>query len=1275
LPDNRKPLKYGAFPVCRNYTVRAVKRKLVLRAGGLISKNADAAEAVLKTHKDITQELNDILSDKTMDAKTRVTKMSDLAKRCEEQALTHAEDPTLKRSWDLDAASIRTGIRSIQENPDVEFVLEEIPYESLFYNTSVRKRLETPTVFHIPAVEMPFPDEAVLSKVQLETKYMDMDGRYQKLQSLLEAEDIGSDRWCEAATALKREYDIAKQTCLVATKNPSESLSERAGLIYPVLVAQKQVSSDALDAVYSRKMESRSAFAVTLEKSLLGEAALEGADSYTRLSGIIAQIGQFSQREVRSKAALRSFLDNELNAQEVLTYLPGLSSGVDESSLLGALYQRYQKSLINLYDTFRLRSDSPLKHTMLAKHIKNTLDLEAKFRQAAERLLKGGDEKLNQLSSREVAVFLQADDLRTIDSLLNRCTIDNIEDYSHSIAIDLKTCKDAVAKYFKNGILSKEEKEQFETVIKLLDAKRAALVVQSRTARSAWILDHPQTWILENNLTIKNTKNDWISATPYVATEFTKPGDKNPLSGYVEEMTDIKTLTNYIGENLWVYTNSALYAQHKRLDSFISLQELREKLVAKVKELTKAFTAKNSQVVSFKNVIKEITPQKDMEKTVEFSGLVREKLQIDIKTKPLTEAANIHEDVAYLNALNQELQEKILDAPWRDLSPSEALALGKEAQATATRFMTGGENILVKSRNRLATLFGYTDENGMIQLSGEANMSFPEFLESLLEEERFSDTLKEGIRELIPDVKDTEAYIMAIRNLAATYRRIQVRFANVAADGVADDTLKKTAQGMGTLPKLLGVAGVLAAYEAISTAESQASEEEIEALLDVMQLEETLHEVKVSVPEVGLVVGNMSRVWRAFMHMESYGAHKTHSFSLDPIVTMEGSVVNFSGKPVKGADIRVELNIGNEAIILSDIQSDATGAFGVQLPQGLLFADSLKVSVTKGEVPAAVKERVAVKFHGGYSVGEFVLAEEEIAAIEGKVVNSKGEPVKGATIHLSVKEHGKTQAFTGISREDGTYRIVIPRGSLKGTEGDFYADVLRISASAEGHPKSEVQEYKDFYLSGASTLGTLHTHTLADLVLKDSTIVQLQVVDETGEGIGNARVSYTARENLYPYKEYVKYIEDFTDSKGYVKLNLSNFMDNNPWIDVSRSILRIYASGMCDYEKDYKIKENEINDLGQIQLKKVTASPTPVPTLEVTATPTRKPTSTPTPTVKPTTTPTPAATPTPTAMPSVTPSPSPTPAPSVTPTATPTVLPTVSPTVSPSVRPITSPAA
>jgi len=23
LPDNRKPLIYGAFPVCRNYTVRA----------------------------------------------------------------------------------------------------------------------------------------------------------------------------------------------------------------------------------------------------------------------------------------------------------------------------------------------------------------------------------------------------------------------------------------------------------------------------------------------------------------------------------------------------------------------------------------------------------------------------------------------------------------------------------------------------------------------------------------------------------------------------------------------------------------------------------------------------------------------------------------------------------------------------------------------------------------------------------------------------------------------------------------------------------------------------------------------------------------------------------------------------------------------------------------------------------------------------------------------------------------------------------------------------
>ena len=28
MPDNRKPLIYGAFPVCRNYTVRAHQRKL-----------------------------------------------------------------------------------------------------------------------------------------------------------------------------------------------------------------------------------------------------------------------------------------------------------------------------------------------------------------------------------------------------------------------------------------------------------------------------------------------------------------------------------------------------------------------------------------------------------------------------------------------------------------------------------------------------------------------------------------------------------------------------------------------------------------------------------------------------------------------------------------------------------------------------------------------------------------------------------------------------------------------------------------------------------------------------------------------------------------------------------------------------------------------------------------------------------------------------------------------------------------------------------------------
>ena len=27
MPDNRKPLIYGAFPVCRNYTVRAQQRE------------------------------------------------------------------------------------------------------------------------------------------------------------------------------------------------------------------------------------------------------------------------------------------------------------------------------------------------------------------------------------------------------------------------------------------------------------------------------------------------------------------------------------------------------------------------------------------------------------------------------------------------------------------------------------------------------------------------------------------------------------------------------------------------------------------------------------------------------------------------------------------------------------------------------------------------------------------------------------------------------------------------------------------------------------------------------------------------------------------------------------------------------------------------------------------------------------------------------------------------------------------------------------------------
>ena len=33
MPDNRKPLIYGAFPVCRNYTVRALLRQSIAERG------------------------------------------------------------------------------------------------------------------------------------------------------------------------------------------------------------------------------------------------------------------------------------------------------------------------------------------------------------------------------------------------------------------------------------------------------------------------------------------------------------------------------------------------------------------------------------------------------------------------------------------------------------------------------------------------------------------------------------------------------------------------------------------------------------------------------------------------------------------------------------------------------------------------------------------------------------------------------------------------------------------------------------------------------------------------------------------------------------------------------------------------------------------------------------------------------------------------------------------------------------------------------------------
>ena len=48
MPDNRKPLIYGAFPVCRNYTVRALLRQPAAETGG--THEADPGMAGAQRH-------------------------------------------------------------------------------------------------------------------------------------------------------------------------------------------------------------------------------------------------------------------------------------------------------------------------------------------------------------------------------------------------------------------------------------------------------------------------------------------------------------------------------------------------------------------------------------------------------------------------------------------------------------------------------------------------------------------------------------------------------------------------------------------------------------------------------------------------------------------------------------------------------------------------------------------------------------------------------------------------------------------------------------------------------------------------------------------------------------------------------------------------------------------------------------------------------------------------------------------------------------------------
>src|SRR5215210_13367 len=208
-------------------------------------------------------------------------------------------------------------------------------------------------------------------------------------------------------------------------------------------------------------------------------------------------------------------------------------------------------------------------------------------------------------------------------------------------------------------------------------------------------------------------------------------------------------------------------------------------------------------------------------------------------------------------------------------------------------------------------------------------------------------------------------------------------------------------------------------------------------------------------------------------------------------VALEGAVVDASGKPVEGAEIR--LNEAGEPVIprFRDENSEPeglSGADGFFRIEDLRAGSTVDVSVARSGYAPGAAQGVQVPTEQPLRISL-----QAVGSVSGRVVDPDGKPIAGAYVHVEIRPRGRGGflAFSGG-----------PRGDRSDAEGSFrIKDVtpgpVSLSARAPGWQDGSVP---DLELRGGEDKRGV------EIVLSAAAILTGRVLSPSGRAVPEAQV-------------------------------------------------------------------------------------------------------------------------------------------------------------------------